>query len=76
MTERKVADPKQISAFDSKYSVQALSLLAEVSSPTQCHVLDLCRIPYDSTSFYLENVSISSTNDALESLCPSVLTVY
>lgn len=31
MTERKVADPKQISALDSKYSVQALTLLAEVS---------------------------------------------
>lgn len=31
MMERKVADPKQISALDSKYSVQALSLLAEVS---------------------------------------------
>ncbi|XP_062580439.1 protein dopey-1-like isoform X4 [Saccostrea cucullata] len=33
MIERKVADPKQISVLDSKYSVQALTLLAEVTAP-------------------------------------------
>jgi hypothetical protein len=44
-TERKVADPKQISVLDSKYSVQALSLLAEVSNYTQGQNLDLYLIP-------------------------------